>query len=191
MRRQTRTYGPANTAIHSPVEALEDFESLFHPKRFRCSRARASPEGITGTGFPQVRETQEVATYGSFNRFLCFPEAVQIAVFPCRYRPCVNAKHGFRSFTGFQELTVCRLSRNNFDPLDVVLLFYGMRDDPNFDFHPGIRLLNDRYVLFFCGIHGVFLPQHHGLTAADQFTFSAMEDFNNISASLDFFPFIT
>jgi hypothetical protein len=44
-------------------------------------------------------------------------------------------------------------------------------------------------VLFFCGIHGVFIESFHGLIAADQFPFTAMQDFHDVPTGFTFVDF--
>ncbi len=122
---------------------------------------------------------------------LKFPEAVEIAVFPCRDIRRLDGETRLRRLTRCKELSIDFPVGKNLDPFDVMLLLHGMGDTAYLHLHSTRYFFHDRNMLFLRSIRCVLLHQFHGLAAAHWLACSTMQDLHNIAANSTFVNFVS
>ena len=107
---------------------------------------------------------------------------MQVAVFTGRHMDGIDAKFGFRFFTGFEKFFVAFAVGKKFNPLDIVSFFHGMGNRADTDLPAGSRLFQHGHMFFFCPVAGSLGHVFHIFATAHQRRTAAMHHFHDIAA---------
>jgi len=116
---------------------------------------------------------------------------MQIAVFTSeKHILHGNGEYCFRCITGLELMTIHAILGNHLYKSNVVLLFHGMSDASHGYFDLSTEVCNLRDVFLKCCFFGVPFQMNHGLTTANQHTFTGENNFRYIAA-LDAMVYLT